>query len=255
MTFISLPLPFITTGAAVVNPKITSMKFFSPFLIFLFCLPVVAQKNIHHRWENQLQKHVSETGLVNYNSWQEDQEELASYLETLAQFPPLATASKNHKLAYWINAYNALTVQLILENYPLKSIKEIKSPWDTPCFTTGGKEYSLGEIEHEILRKMDEPRIHFAINCASASCPKLLNRAFQEKQLEQQLVKVTQSFLKDSTKNKISSYRLELSKIFLWFGKDFGSKTERLSFIEQYSGVSLDRPKIDYLSYDWNLNE
>jgi hypothetical protein len=148
-----------------------------------------------------------------------------------------------------------LTVQLILENYPLKSIKEIKSPWDTPCFSTGGKEYSLGDIEHKILRKMDEPRIHFAINCASASCPNLLNRAFQEKQLESQLVEVTESFLKDPTKNKINSDQLELSKIFLWFGKDFGSKAERLSFIEVYSGVRLDRPKIDYLSYDWSLNE
>ena len=231
------------------------MKISTPLLLFLFCLPVVAQKNIHHRWNTQLQKHVSETGAVDYNSWQEDLEDLNAYLQTLAQFPPDEVTSKNHKLAYWINAYNALTVQLILENYPLKSIKEIKSPWDTPCFSTGGKEYSLGDIEHKILRKMDEPRIHFAINCASASCPNLLNRAFQEKQLESQLVEVTESFLKDPTKNKINSDQLELSKIFLWFGKDFGSKAERLSFIEAYSGVRLDRPKIDYLSYDWSLNE
>ena len=231
------------------------MKISTPLLLFLFCLPVVAQKNIHHRWNTQRQKYVSETGAVDYNSWQEDQEDLNAYLQTLAQFPPDEATSKNHKLAYWINAYNALTVQLILENYPLKSIKEIKSPWDTPCFSTGGKEYSLGDIEHKILRKMDEPRIHFAINCASASCPNLLNRAFQEKQLESQLVEVTESFLKDPTKNKINSDQLELSKIFLWFGKDFGSKAERLSFIEAYSGVRLDRPKIDYLSYDWSLNE
>lgn len=102
---------------------------------------------------------------------------------------------------------------------------------------------------------MDEPRIHFAINCASASCPKLLNSAFQEKQLEQQLVEVTQSFLKDPTKNIIQPDQLELSKIFLWFGKDFGSKADLLSFIAKFSGVSLDRPKIDYLTYDWSLNE
>jgi len=223
------------------------MKISTLLLLFLFCLRVEAQKNIHHRWNTQLQKYVSETGAVDYNSWQEDQEDLNAYLQTLAQFPPDEATSKNHKLAYWINAYNALTVQLILENYPLKSIKEIKSPWDTPCFSTGGKEYSL--------RKIGEPRIHFAINCASASCPNLLNRAFQEKQLESQLVEVTESFLKDLTKNKINSDQLELSKIFLWFGKDFGSKAERLSFIEAYSGVRLDRPKIDYLSYDWSLNE
>jgi hypothetical protein len=235
--------------------KYLMMKYISPLLLFFFCFSAIAQKNIHHRWNNQLQKYVSEAGTVDYKSWQNDQENLEAYLETLAQFPPSENSSKNHKLAYWINAYNALTVQLILKNYPLKSIKEIKSPWDNPIFSTGGNQYSLGDIEHKILRKMDEPRIHFAINCASASCPKLLNSAFQEKQLEQQLVEVTQSFLKDPTKNIIQPDQLELSKIFLWFGKDFGSKADRLSFIAKYSGVSLDRPKIDYLTYDWSLNE
>jgi len=200
--------------------KYLMMKYISPLLLFFFCFSAIAQKNIHHRWNNQLQKYVSEAGTVDYKSWQNDQENLEAYLETLAQFPPSENSSKNHKLAYWINAYNALTVQLILKNYPLKSIKEIKSPWDNPIFS-----------------------------------PKLLNSAFQEKQLEQQLVEVTQSFLKDPTKNIIQPDQLELSKIFLWFGKDFGSKADRLSFIAKYSGVSLDRPKIDYLTYDWSLNE
>ena len=102
---------------------------------------------------------------------------------------------------------------------------------------------------------MNEPRIHFAINCASASCPKLLNRAFQEKQLEQQLETVTRDFINDTSKNKIQKNQLSLSKIFLWFGKDFGSKTERLTFIDRYSETPLERPKIDYLPYDWSLNE
>jgi hypothetical protein len=102
---------------------------------------------------------------------------------------------------------------------------------------------------------MDEPRIHFAINCASASCPTLWNKAFQEKQMESQLTEVTQAFFKDKSKNEIQHKQLKLSRIFLWFGKDFGSKKERLDFIAHYSGISLSNPKIDYLPYDWNLNE
>ncbi len=102
---------------------------------------------------------------------------------------------------------------------------------------------------------MDEPRIHFAINCASASCPRLLNAAYQEKQLEAQLNQVTREFLLDPSKNKLLPDQLELSKIFLWFGKDFGSKSERLDFIQTHSGIELDNPKIDYLPYDWSLNE
>ena len=224
-------------------------------LAYLFSLHVVAQKNIHHRWNTQLQKYVSETGQVDYQSWQKDQAPLIAYLNTLAQFPPQEEDSKNQKLAYWINAYNALTVLLILENYPLNSIKDIQSPWDQNVFQIGDKNYSLGDIEHKILRKMDEPRIHFAINCASGSCPKLANRAYQEKQLEQQLAKATQDFLRDPTKNYLLKDRLELSKIFLWFGRDFGNKKELLEFISTYSGIKLDQPKIDYKPYDWKLNE
>ena len=102
---------------------------------------------------------------------------------------------------------------------------------------------------------MNEPRIHFAINCASASCPQLLNQAYREKQLETQLTERTRVFLMDTTKNKLQIDRLELSRIFLWFGNDFGSKEERLEFISNYSGMNLERPKIDYLPYDWSLNE
>ena len=116
------------------------------------------------------------------------------------------------------------------------------------------KDYSLGDIEHKILRKMNEPRIHFAINCASVSCPKLLNSAFQEKQLETQLTQATRSFLMDSSKNILNKNKLKLSKIFFWFKKDFGSKKERLDFIKKYSDLEYNKPVIDYLDYDWSLN-
>ncbi|MFQ3341303.1 MAG: hypothetical protein ACI9TK_000962 [Flavobacteriaceae bacterium] len=224
-------------------------------LLFVLNFATTAQKNMHHRWDNMLQEFVSEDGHVNYEGWLSEKDNLNAYIKTLEQIPPHESDSKNHKLSYWINTYNALTVQLILKNFPLKSIKDIKSPWDIKCFVIGGKFYSLGDIEHKILRKMNEPRIHFAINCASESCPILWNRAYQEKQLEQQLTEATKCFLKDESKNEITSDLLKLSPIFLWFRKDFGSKEERLAFIERYSGIVLKDPKIDYLYYDWSLNK
>lgn len=202
-----------------------------------------------------LSQYVDAQGQVDYKNWLSEKNQLDAYIHTLEKMPPLEEASKEAKLAYWINAYNALTVQLILENYPLESIKDLDDPWDRDCFTVNNQTYTLGEIEHEILRKMDEARIHFAINCASASCPKLRNEAYQEKQLDKQLTEATRDFLSDPTKNKLGPNHLQLSRIFLWFGNDFGSKSERLEFIAQYSDLILDRPKIDYLSYDWSLNQ
>jgi len=201
-----------------------------------------------------LKKFVSPSGQVNYKEWVKEQENIENYLFTLAQFPPTERTSAAAQIAYWINAYNALTVQLILKHYPVKSIKDIDNPWDTECFTVKGKEYTLGAIEHELLRKMGEPRIHFAINCASVSCPKLLNEAYLEKKMELQLTEATRSFLKDTSKNVITQKQLKLSRIFLWFGKDFGSKSERLDFIAKAVGFPLESPKIEYLPYDWNLN-
>ena len=226
-----------------------------PFLLFfLFTTFVFSQKNIHHRWDGMLKKFVSPSGQVNYKEWVKEQENIENYLFTLAQFPPTERTSAAAQIAYWINAYNALTVQLILKHYPVKSIKDIDNPWDTECFTVKGKEYTLGAIEHELLRKMGEPRIHFAINCASVSCPKLLNEAYLEKKMELQLTEATRSFLKDTSKNVITQKQLKLSRIFLWFGKDFGSKSERLDFIAKAVGLPLESPKIEYLLYDWNLN-
>ena len=235
--------------------KIKLMKFLFPFLIGLISFISFGQKNIHHRWNNQLQEFVSETGLVNYKAWKKNQNSLDAYINTLSNNPPRDGASKNYKLAYWINAYNSLTIKLILENYPLKSIKEIESPWNIKCFNMEGNNYSLGEIEHKILRKMGESRIHFAINCASISCPKLLNKAYQEKKIESQLVSATSSFLLDPSKNVLTNKKLSLSKIFFWFKKDFGSKKERLDFIKKYSNLKFDKPIINYLDYDWSLNK
>jgi hypothetical protein len=210
----------------------------------------------HAKWNVLLQNNVSKSGTVNYKGFQKDSEELRLYLNELSANVPEKSWSKNAILAYWINAYNAYTVQLILANYPTKSIKDIKDPWGKKFFSLGNKKYSLEEIEHEILRKMDEPRIHFAINCASFSCPNLLNEAYTEEKLEQQLVAVSKSFINDKTKNSISPNKIEISKIFDWFAGDFKKKGSMIDFLNQYSTVKINtKAKINYKDYNWNLNE
>lgn len=211
----------------------------------------------HDSWNSLLQKHVSDQGNVNYKGFKADKTKLYGYIEYLQNNIPQDSWSRNKTLAYWINAYNALTVDLIIRNYPLQSIKDIKDPWDQRLWKFGLKWYNLNDIEHQILRKMDEPRIHFAIVCASVSCPKLQNFAFNIRELNEQLTLATKEFLKDSSKNNISKNSLKLSKIFKWFGKDFKTNGSSLiDFLNQYSDVTIsDKAKKSYKDYNWNLNE
>lgn len=220
-------------------------------LTFLFFNNINSQKNVNYRWDKMLDKYVFVNGRVNYKDWKKEQNELKKYIRTLEENIPKKSWSKNDKLAYWINTYNAITIDLILDNFPVKSIKEIKNRFEKKLYK---KKYSLGDIEHKILRKMNEPRIHFAINCASKSCPKLLNESYNGRKLEEQLKAVTKAFLCNPKKNILKNNEVYLSRIFLWFSKDFGTKKEKINFISKYSGIKLTNPKIRYLAYDWSLN-
>lgn len=232
--------------------------FFSIFILnffILFCTSGFSQKNIHVRWGQMLSKYVSDSGKVNYLAWQNESSELDNYLNGLANMTAQEDWPLPQKIAYWINAYNALTIRLILKNYPIESIRDIKDPWGQVVFKTNDKSYSLNFIEHEILRKLGEPRIHFAINCASISCPKLQNKPFVGNQLTDQLEAATSSFILDETMNNFNYEIPQVSRIFLWFGKDFGTKLERKAFLEKYSGEKLQSEKLDFLDYEWGLNE
>lgn len=210
----------------------------------------------HKIWNDLLQKHVTSDGKVNYKGFKTDRSQLGSYIASLGENMPNDDWSAEEKLAYWINVYNAFTVDLILRNYPLKSIKDIKKPWDQRLWKLGDKWYNLDEIEHKILRKMNEPRIHFAINCASFSCPPLLNEAFTAEKLESQLTQVTKVFLADSQRNTITSNNIEISKIFKWFTKDFKQNGSLIDFLNQYSEVKINASaKKNYKDYNWDLNE
>jgi len=211
----------------------------------------------HSSWNTLLKKYVDTDGNVVYKSFKNDTDTLNQYLRYLAQNTPSNSAKKNERLAYYINLYNAATVKLILDNYPLTSIKDIKDPWGKKLVEIGGQQVSLGHIEHRILRKMSEPRIHFAINCASYSCPKLLGAAFTASKMEVQLQKATREFIQDTTRNQIASNNVQLSNIFKWYKKDFTDKDSSLiDYINSYTKTTIEsNAKIKFLKYDWNLNE
>ena len=227
----------------------------SKFLIFtLLTINLFSQRTLHERWNIELKKYVDEKGLVDYYNWSKESYGIDSYIEALQKNHPKKYWSKNEILSYWINAYNALTIKLILDNYPVNSIRDIDKPWSKKVIYYEFISYSLDQIEHDILRKMGDPRIHFAINCASISCPKLLNSAYLPYKIENQLENVTKNFLNDSTKNIINEDEIIISKIFFWFKKDFGTKSQIQEFIKKYSEKKLNNPKVKYLPYDWGLN-
>lgn len=215
----------------------------------------------HDLWDSLVKKYVTEAGLVDYKGFLKDREKLQQYLNLLSNnHPNPETWTKKERLAYWINAYNAFTVELILKNYPLKSIKDISlvnSPWKIEFIEIGGKKYDLDYIEHEILRKeFDEPRIHFAINCASMSCPKMRKEAYTAEKLESQLDDQAKGFINDPSRNVIRKDEVKLSKIFKWFTGDFTKDKTLIGYINQYSETKINPDaKISYLEYDWSLNE
>ncbi len=213
----------------------------------------------HQLWDELLHKHISDNGNVNYKSFKTEHKKLIDYIHVLNltfSNDAFKTFSKEDKLAYWINAYNAMTIDLILRHYPVKSIKDIDKPWDKRFWKLGNKWYNLNDIEHQILRKMDEPRIHFAIVCASVSCPKLQNKAYTALNLDKQLVNATKEFLSDTSKNNISENKIELSKIFQWFTKDFKQNGSLIDFLNQYSDIKIStKAKKSFKSYSWDLNE
>lgn len=219
----------------------------------------------HHAWTELLNQHITEAGLVNYQGFIQDSLLLNSYLAQVSQNPPSANWTESEQLAYWINAYNAFTVKLIIKHYPLSSIKDIadglpmiNSPWDIKFFKIGNSDFDLNTIEHEILRKeFNEPRIHFAINCASISCPKLRNEAFSAEMLDGQLDEQARQFINDPQNNILLESGMKLSKIFDWFKNDFIRSQMLPAYLQKFTSaeISGSRTKIEYMDYDWNLNE
>lgn len=210
----------------------------------------------HSGWDQLLKKHVTADGRVNYEGFRNDKGILSDYIASLGANMPSKSWSREDKLAYWMNAYNAMTVDLIVRNLPLKSIKDIDKPWNQRLWKLGSKWYNLDEIEHQILRKMGDARIHFGINCASFSCPPLLNHAFTSQTVETQLDALARTFVNDSKRNQISENSIKISKIFSWFSKDFKTDGSLIDFLNLYSETTIsNKARKSYMDYDWNLNK
>ena len=210
----------------------------------------------HTTWNQLLKKHVSDQGKVDYLGFKKDLTDLNAYLDWLSNSKPSETWSKDQLMAFWINAYNALTIKLIVDRYPISSIKDIYSPWNIKVITIANKKLSLNNIEHDILRKMGDPRIHFGIVCASISCPKLQNEAFNTQNTNRLLNKASREFLADSTKNELTTDAAELSKIFKWFAKDFKQEGSLIDFLNKFADIRIaSNATISFKDYNWGLNE
>lgn len=219
----------------------------------------------HGEWDALVKKHVSKNGMVDYQGFLKDKKQLQVYLDKLSANKPTSKWSKNEKMAFWINAYNAFTVKLILDNYPIKSIKDIKrgipfvnSVWDIAFIPMGKEKIDLNYIEHTILRKeFKDPRIHAAINCASFSCPLLRNEAYYASRLDEQLNDAMRRFVNDPQRNQLDKSNIKISKIFSWFAGDFkvnGSSV--VDYLNKYAKKRVQsNAKIDFLEYQWELND
>ncbi len=234
--------------------------------LILAAMLVCSQANaLDHAGLDLLLRQVVHNQGVDYPALLSRQSQLDEYLAALAAVDPVTFSSwqDSEQMAYWINAYNAFTIKMMVKYYPVASIKDIKkgipfvnTVWDIKFINIEGNVYDLNNIEHGIIRKyFDEPRIHFAVNCASVSCPKLLNRAFMADELESQLTAAAEGFLADPLRNNTAEGKV--SSIFSWFKGDFTKKADSLiEFINRYAPNKIPSDtKLEFLDYDWRINE
>jgi hypothetical protein len=239
------------------------------FFIFSFCSNIEAFD--FSGWDGLVKKYVAPKTLdgvsinaIDYAGLKKDPE-FSDLVFRLDSYPLESLNSRESKLTFWINVYNILAAKMITDNYPIESIKDagsfFKPVWKRPAGRVGGKEYTLNIIEHEILRKMKEPRIHVAIVCASISCPDLRPEAYTVEKLNGQLDDQMEKFLSSREKGMRldeNKNRVYLSSIFKWFEEDFENGV--LKYIGRHvtpeQRLTLNKPKIkiSYLDYNWKIN-
>lgn len=247
----------------------------------------------HSVFTDVLENYVSK-GLVNYKALKENRQSLDFYLDILAEIDPRGYTewTREQKITLWINAYNAYTLKVIIDHYPIEtswladplghypdnSIRQIRGVWDDYYWPVMGKEFSFNQMEHEILRKkLIEPRIHFVLVCASKGCPLLESRAFEAKDLNERLDKAAVNYIYRDRKVRIDRQNkvMALPQIFKWFAEDFQIAPEHtgmfgkhpsdirgiLGWVYRYANrqdrefLSEETFDITYLYYDWALNE
>ncbi len=197
-----------------------------------------------------------------------DRARLSDYLADLQAVDP-TRLTRDQQLAYWINLYNAVTVDVILENYPVASIRDIKDgplsigPWSRPLVQVAGQTLTLNDIEHRIIRPtFDDPRIHYALNCAAVGCPNLMNRAWQAETLERDFAAAERAYVNDPRGVRFDERgRLILSKIYIWFREDFGANEQAvLNYLQTVADPDVrarlqNTARVNAYKYNWALND
>ncbi|MFQ5638485.1 MAG: DUF547 domain-containing protein [bacterium] len=254
------------------------MKLTSLILTFwIMAANALISQEQHSQFTQILQSYV-EHGRVNYNELCEDVR-LQGYIKRLSRTNPDTITDDKARLAFWLNAYNAFTLKVICEHYPLKSINELhfgglyigsllkKTIWDKKFIVINNNEMSLNDIEHGIVRAVfKDPRAHFALVCASKSCPTLRSEAYEADKLEEQLDEQGRIFFSESDKNffTIEKKQAQLSKILDWYADDFGNNDEEiLLYVARFlpdelaAAIKANPGKwsIKHTKYDWSLNE
>lgn len=213
----------------------------------------------HDKFDVLLRRYVSSSGKVDYKGFKKEKAALEAYLKLLQNNAPQSDWSKNKEMAYWINLYNAFTIKTILDEYPVKSVMDIDGGkvWDKRTIRIGGKSYTLNDIEKkQLLKRFRDGRVHFAVNCAAASCPPLLNKAWTEDNLQRYLSKQAKAFINNATHNSLSVGSVQLSQIFNWYADDFGGKDKVLSYIQKYASTEIkSNAKVSFKTYNWSLND
>jgi hypothetical protein len=234
-------------------------------LIQFSVLPAAAGSDVDHGiYAELLARHV-QNGVVSYAGFKADEARLNQYLEALERVDP-ERLPREEQFAFYINVYNAWTIKLILTGYPgVHSIKDLgtlfRSPWKKEIVRIHGRTLSLDDVEHAILRpRFKDPRVHFAIVCASKSCPPLISEPYRGATLETQLDRVTSDFLNGPANSKLVGDSLQVSSIFKWFAEDFNHDV--VGFYLRFARGELkekllarrDRIEVQYMNYDWSLN-
>ena len=237
------------------------------FCVFMVQISICRANEIveHSIFAELLMKHVKD-GAVDYRGFKNSEARLDAYLLVLEN-TDTTLLSLNERFAFYINAYNAWTIKLILHKYPeVESIKDLgsmfKSPWKKKLCRIDGDVLTLDQLEHDILRPVfKDPRVHFAINCAARSCPALQSKPYSGDYLDTQLQESTYRFINDPDQNYLQENTLYVSKIFEWFSEDFNG--EILEFFIKYARGELKEKlkagkgniTVKYLDYDWSLND
>ncbi len=227
----------------------------------------------HSAWDKMLKAHVKPDGDLNrvdYAAWTRDsRDDLRAYIERLEQ-TDTASLPRPEQYAYWVNLYNAVTVALILKHYPVDTIRDIdispgfftRGPWGAELVTVGGVKLSLDNIEHDILRvNWDDPRVHYAVNCASVGCPNLARDAYTGDNLDDQLDAAARAYIASPRGVRFDGGRVTASKIYSWYDEDFGnSEAGVIAHLRKYANGETARrlsglSSIDNYAYDWSLND